>query len=326
MLLADAALAVGLTPQALHNKIKRAQIDVNKSKNRIYFGHEVSKKILDIEFKPQILSFQIVKGGTGKTSMCLSVGVRACLYGAKTLLVDLDSQANLTKACGIVAKNKPIMHDVINQDLRFEDAILNVCDGLDIFPSRIENIVLDTKIMLNRHPLERLYKDMLEPLKEKYDLILIDCPPALGCSVTAATLASDKIIAPVTPSEFSLDGLGITADEMGNIEKHFKTNINLYALLNEYDTRTTLSSDTLRLLLSSTRFANKVLRAVVRKSQEFENSLVKRITIFDSLNNNSAKEDIDLLTRELLNIGPVANLEAITSDANKQDALQQSQE
>lgn len=303
MLVPEAASALGVTAQALHNRIRREDLPHSKSKNRVFFSYETARKLLGLKFKSQILSFQIVKGGTGKTSLCLAFGVRASLYGAKTLLVDLDQQGNLTRACRITAHDKPIMIEIINQEIPIQSGIVPVCEGLDILPSRIENALLDSNLMLKRLPLDRVYKDMFLPLKRKYDLILFDCPPALGSSITAAALASDKVIAPVTPSEFSLEGLEITSKELENIEKSFKTSIPLSPLLNEFDARTTLSHDTMRFLIANEKYGENLIRSAIRKSQEFENVLTKGASIFDTLLNTPAKEDVDLLTRELLQIG-----------------------
>ncbi len=307
MLVTEAADALGITSQALHNQLKRKKLTYSKSKNRVYFTHTTSRKLLELEFKPQIISFQIVKGGTGKTTLCLSFGIRASLYGARTLLIDLDQQGNLTKACKIKAHDKPVMIEIINQEIPIREGIVSVFDGLDILPSRIENTLLDSNLMLKRLPLDRIFKEMLHPLKKDYDLILIDCPPALGSSVTAASLASDKVISPVTPSEFSLEGLEITSTEISNIEKNFKTNISVYPVLNEFDARNSLSHDILRFLMTNAKYGDKFMRTVIKKCQEFENAVANRVSIFDTLNSNTAKEDIDLFTRELLQIGDFSN-------------------
>jgi chromosome partitioning protein len=187
--------------------------------------------------------------------------------------------------------------------MSIEEGIVPVYDGLDLLPSRIENALLDSNLMLKRLPLDRIYRDMIDPLKSKYDLILIDCPPALGSSVTAASLASDKIISPVTPSEFSLEGLEITSREIANIEKTFKTLIPVCPILNEFDPRTSLSHDTMRFLLSHPTHSKNLIRTAIRRSQEFENVLTKGMSLFDSLASTTAKEDVDLLARELLKIG-----------------------
>ncbi len=308
MLVSEASDVLGVTSQALHNQIRRKELVHYKSRNRVYFYHETAKSLLDLSFSPQIISFQIVKGGTGKTSICLAVAVRACLYGAKTLLIDLDQQGNLTKACRVDTQNKPIMIELINQSIPIRKGIVPVCEGLDIFTSRIENALLDSNLMFKSLPLDRIYRDMILPLKKEYDLILIDCPPALGSSVTAAALTSDRVIAPITPSEFSLEGLEITKDEIHNIEKNFHTSIHLSPILNEFDVRTSLSHETMRFLI--TNYNQNLVKSVIRKSQEFENVLTKGMSIFDTLRVTTAKEDIDLLTRELLHIGEFSSMEA----------------
>lgn len=322
MLVTDAAETLETTVQAIHNQIKRKQLPHQKSKNRVYFGHETAKQLFGIQFKPQVISFQIVKGGTGKTSLCLSLGVRASLYGAKTLLIDLDQQGNLTKACRVKTHDKPIMIELINQDMTISDGIVPVYPGLDLLPSRIENALLDSNLMLKRLPLDRIYRDMIEPLKAKYDFILIDCPPALGSSVTAAALASDKIISPVTPSEFSLEGLEITSREIVNIEKTFKTAIPVCPILNEFDPRTSLSHDTMRFLVSHPTHSTHLIRTAIRRSQEFENVLAKGISIFDPLASSTAKEDVDLLARELLKIGEFVKYNQLpTIDTSRLNAI-----
>ncbi|SRR5579883_435663 len=310
MLVTDAAEVMGTTVQALHNQIKRKNLPHQKSKNRVYFAYETARQLFEIKFNPQVFSFQIVKGGTGKTSLCLGLGIRATLYGARTLLIDLDQQGNLTKACRVKSHDKPIMIELINQDIPVEEGIVSVYEGLDILPSRIENALLDSNLMLKRLPLDRIYKDMIDSLKNQYDLILIDCPPALGSSVTAASLASDRVISPVTPSEFSLEGLEITSREVANIEKSFKKAVPVCPLLNEFDPRTSLSHDTMRFLVTHPKHSQHLIRTAIRRSQEFENVLTKGMSIFDSLANSSAKEDVDLLTRELLKIGEFAKKSA----------------
>jgi chromosome partitioning protein len=210
MLASDIAAFLNITVQGIHNQLKRKNLTFNKSCNRVFFGYETSKSILNLKINPLVAAFQIVKGGTGKTAICHSVAVRASLYGVKTLCIDLDQQGNLTTAFRIKADQTPIMVEIINQKLPIKEGIVPVCAGLDLMPSRIENALLDNNIMLKRLPLDRIYREVIQPLKKEYDLILIDCPPALGSSVTAAALAVDVIISPVTPSEFSLSGLQIT--------------------------------------------------------------------------------------------------------------------
>lgn len=298
----EAAAILGISVQAIHKQIKAKNLDSSKSQNRVYFGHETAKNLFNFKFNPQIISFQIVKGGTGKTSIALSFSIRANLYGAKVLCIDLDQQGNLTQALQVDAENKPVLIDVIKQKMDISDAIIPVFPGLDLIPSRIENAVLDNVLMLERHPLHTVFRDELQKLKEKYDLIVIDCPPALGQAVAAITLSSDLIIAPVTPEEFSLSGLKISFEEIKEMEKKYGIKIPFKLILNKFDTRTTLSHEILTTLIKHPIYGERLFRSYIRSSQEFPNSISASHSIFDTIKINSAKEDIDLFTREALNI------------------------
>jgi chromosome partitioning protein len=112
-----------------------------------------------------------------------------------------------------------------------------------------------------------------------------------------------------------LEGLEITKQEIKNIEKNFHASINLSPLLNEFDVRTSLSHETMKFLM--TNYEKGLIRSVVRKSQEFENVLIKGESIYDSLNSSPAREDIDLLTRELLNITLLANRDYAETKVNE---------
>ena len=302
MTAADAASFLGVSLQAVHKQLRTKQLPFEKSQNRVYFGHETSRGLFQIPFGPRTIAFQIVKGGTGKTSLAYSVARRAHLYGARVLCIDLDQQGNFTQALQVRAEEHPCMADILEGQLNFGESIVQVEDGLDVLPSRIENSVLDNILMLKRMPLDRVYADLFAPLRSKYDLILIDCPPALGSSVAAAALASDLILAPVTPEKFSLSGLKLTTTEIASLEKAYKRSIPVRIVLNKYDNRTALSHDVLTQLVKHHIFGEMLFKSYVRHSQEFPNATAKGESVFDVIRETSAKEDVDLLTVELLDI------------------------
>lgn len=312
MLAPESADFLGISIQAVHKQLKSKNLLFKKTQNRIYFGHETARGLFQLSFRKKIIAIQIVKGGTGKTSLTQAIAIRANLYGARVLCVDLDQQGNLTQAFQVTPAETPVMVDLIirGSNFSFQDGIIKIIPGLDLFPSRIENAVLDNAIMLESLPVDRIYRDMLETVQDDYDLVLIDCPPALGQSVAAATLASTCVIAPVTPEKFSLSGLKVTAQEIENIGKKYHKSILIKVLLNKFDSRTTLSHETLSSLIKNPIFGEKLLKTYVRVSQEFPNAVASGESIFDSTRNNSAKEDIDLLTRELLEIESIKRTES----------------
>ena len=299
---AEAASYLKITLQALHKKLKVKQLAFEKNQNRIFFGHETAKKLFKLDFKKKIIAFQIVKGGTGKTSIAHAVSIKANLYGAKVLCIDLDQQGNLTQAFKVNPEESPVMIDILKDKLHIEEAIIRISSGLDIIPSRIENAILDNAIILDRLALDHVYKDIITPLKKHYDLIVIDCPPALGQSVAAVTLSSDVIIAPVTPEKFCLSGLKITSQELSNIEKNYHKNIPMKLVLNKFDSRTSLSHEVLSSLIKHPIYGEKLYKTYIRASQEIPNAIAKGISIFDTLKTTTAKEDIDLLTKEILEL------------------------
>lgn len=299
---AEVAEYLGLTVQAIHKRIKILGLKENKAQNRIFFSHETARKIINPVVKPLILATAVVKGGVGKTTIAEALAVRACMYGLKVLCVDVDQQANLTKGLSMdkLAKGKPIMIDLVEGRAEVEEAILNVVPGLDLLPSRLDNVTLDSYMMVRRINLDSVFTKILSPIFKNYDLIIFDCPPTLGTTVCASILASDLIIAPLNPDVYSYEGIEIMDKEIENIRRQFNKNIQWKILLNKFDSRTILSTDYISQLIQDPKFSNKLLKSVVRTSQEFSNMKKKEKTIYDTLKKTTAKEDIDALTKEII--------------------------
>jgi chromosome partitioning protein len=302
MLVSDAAEFLDMTVQGVHKRLKSKKMPFERSLNKIFFRHDTARKLFNVKFKQKIIAVQIVKGGTGKSTLTHSIAVRANLYGAKVLCVDIDQQGNLSQAFQVNPEKSPILMDIISKDVDVNEAIIPISTGLDLIPSRIENAALDNTLMLQMSPLDRVYNEILEPLRQKYDLILIDCPPSLGQSVAAAALTADLIISPVTPEKFSLSGLKVTAQEIMSLEKKYKRKSNLKIVLNKFDNRTTLSHETLSILIKHPIYSLKLFKNYIRANQEFPNVIAQGISIYDSLRSTTAKEDIDMLTKEILGI------------------------
>lgn len=298
----DAAKLKNVTTQAIHKELKAKGLDSCKNNNRVYFGHETAKRVFNFSFEKHVISFQIVKGGTGKTTITHAFAIRANLYGARVLCIDLDQQGNLTQAFGINCDNSPVMVDIIEDTTLINKAIVNIAPGFDIIPSRIENAVLDNHLMLNKYPLDRVYKNIINAVVNNYDLILIDCPPALGQSVTAATLASDIIVFPLTPEKFSLSGLEVSYKEISTINERFNTSCNFKILLNKFDMRTALSNEVLAKIMNHSIFQKMTYNTFIRSCQDFPNKLYAATNIFSDTKFSAAKDDIDLLTKEILQL------------------------
>ncbi|HZW60734.1 MAG TPA: ParA family protein [Candidatus Babeliales bacterium] len=303
MLASEASDYLQVTLPAIHKHLKSKNLAYTKSQNKVYFDHETSKQIFKLDFKPSCWSWQNLKGGVGKTHLSFATAIRLSLYGARVGVIDLDQQGNFTHACGVNAEDKPILIDIISENLNIEDHMIKVREGLDILPSRIDNAVLDNMFAVNSLPVDRELKKRVAKLKTKYDFVFIDCPPSLGATVSSAALAADYIVVPVDPERFSLLGLNVTLKELEkNITDRYDADLDIRIIFNKYDGRTVLSHQVLTSLVKDEDYNKRLFKTFIRTSQDLPNSVAKGKSIFDSLRPSTAKEDIDLLAREFIEL------------------------
>lgn len=302
MTISEAAAYLKITPQAIHKRIKSKELPISIKQNRFYFGYETARYLFDIPFSKKSRAIQHVKGGVGKTQTTRDVGICSTLYGSKTILIDLDPQGDLTRTgFKFNAQGKPIILDIIRKKASLSDSIVNILPGLDLIPSHIDNIVLDNTLLLERYPLDKVFKDIIKELKTMgYHNILIDCPPALSTSITAVELAVDGVIAPLNPDPASFAGLETLEEEIKKMEERYNKKIPVNIFLNEFDSRNDLSHFYKNELKD--KYSHRAFKTYVRKSQAFPNSVEIGESIFDTLKITPAKEDIHLLTREILGI------------------------
>ena len=321
MLIKEAALALNISEKEVLTKLEHLKLSFYKSSNLAYFSYNSARDFFKLESNPKAVAFQIVKGGTGKTSLASAFAVRANLYGLKVLCIDLDQQGNLTHTFNINAENYPVMVDILAEGYSYEQAITKVYPGLYLLGSRIENALIDDVIKLKKLPLEIVFKEYFTELKKQYDLIVVDCPPNIGPSVAAVTLAVDLVVAPVVPENFALSGLKITCNSIKELEQNYGKNIKFKILVNKYDARTILSQDALHMLSNHSGYAPHLLQTYIRTSQEFPNAIAKGKTIFDQIKPTIAKADVDNLTRELLQIGSFTKLKSKLNNFTLEESL-----
>lgn len=302
MTITDAATCLGQTKTWVTSLLTERSLPYFKSNGVIYFEHETAKHFFQFSFTPRVIVFQIVKGGTGKTSLVYEFANRANLYGARVLCIDMDQQGNLTHAFNQDAEESPVMIDVLVDNHPLEDSIIEVAPGIDLLPSRFENAMLDEVLRLKNFPLEHVYREPLQRLKKYYDVIVVDCPPSLGQSVAACALAADYLLSPVTPEKFALSGLEIAYQSLEELQENFELSIDFKVVLNKFEARTTLSQEALKYLQKNPKYRNKLLKNCIRSSQDFSKAVANQGSIFDAIKPTTAKEDVDHLTRELLEI------------------------
>lgn len=174
-----------------------------------------------------VVCFANNKGGVGKTTTTAALGQAWAKMGKKVLFIDLDSQANLT---GIISPLQPSQHEYSIRDAfidRNNLHIENVTENVDLIPSELSlsNFDRDTASIITGR--EYLLADLVKPLKQKYDFILIDCPPALGLITYNALIASDHLVMVTTADGLSYQGMVMIANLYSDVKSSDRLNSNL---------------------------------------------------------------------------------------------------
>ena len=155
--------------------------------------------------KTRIIAVANHKGGVGKTTTVATLGSIFAKVGVRVLMVDLDAQCNLTDTF-LSEVEGPTVYEVFKD--RRDCRPTRIKDGLDILPASLDMSALDLSIG-GQFEKERILSDVLEKMNisERYDLVLLDCPPSLGLVTVNALVAADEVYVPIAPEVYPLKGL-----------------------------------------------------------------------------------------------------------------------
>lgn len=230
----------------------------------------------------KVISVANQKGGVGKTTTTVTLCAILAKRGKKVLLIDADPQGNATSGLGVTKEVELSIYDVLVGETPIEDTIqpTNI-KNLKVCPSNINLAGAEVELvsMMSR---EQRLKEKLEEAREKFDFILIDCPPSLGLITLNSFTASDSILIPVQCEYYALEGLGQLINTVNLVKKHLNKSLELEgALLTMYDARTNLSNQVVKEVKKY--FNDKVYKTVIPRNVRLSEapSYGMPITIFD---------------------------------------------
>jgi len=247
-----------------------------------------------------VLAIANQKGGVGKTTTAINLAAALALRGRKTLLIDLDPQANTSMSYVDLRSVQRSMYDVfIDTTVRLKDVIVSTpIESLSVAPARIALAKLEARMTGELDAPFRL-KDQLKEVQEEFPYVVIDCPPALGLLTVNALVAATHLLIPIQSSYFALEG---TDDLLETIEKvRLRPNPELRILgvvITMHDRRTALGRD-IREQIKKV-FGDKVFRTVISKSVRLEESPAYRESIFTFAPDSSGASEYYRLCEEVI--------------------------
>lgn len=235
----------------------------------------------------KVISIANQKGGVGKTTTAINVSSLLAAAEKKTLLVDIDPQANSSSGIG-VNSHTPSVYEVLIGTKNINDVIINTyMPFMDILPSNI-NLVGAEIEMVDFPNREKLLKDALFDASQNYDFIIIDCPPSLGLLTLNALTSSDSVLIPVQCEYFALEGLGQLLNTINIVKKHFNKDLSIEGvLLTMFDTRLRLSQQVAEEVRKY--FGDKVFKTVIHRNVRISEapSFGKPIILYDAASKGS---------------------------------------
>jgi chromosome partitioning protein len=211
----------------------------------------------------KIYVFVNQKGGVGKTTSAINMGAFLAEAGKSVLLVDFDSQANLSSGMGL-AGVKPGSYELISGIAGAEDVVHGTTEsGLSVIPASIDLSGAAVELIEQKER-DFFLKKALAPLREKYDYIFIDCPPSLGILTINGLVAADRVLIPMQCEYFAMEGLSLLLQTIRRIQK-LNPGLDIGGIFfTMYDSRTKLGQEVVRQV--SAHFKKKVFNSIVPRN------------------------------------------------------------
>ena len=261
----------------------------------------------------KVIALTNQKGGVGKTTTAVNLGVGLAKQGNKVLLVDADAQANLTMALGYSKPDEiPVTLTTVMQDIMddrpfdVQGAILHHNEGVDLLPSNIELSGLEVRL-INAISRESILKTCINEVKKNYDFVLVDCMPSLGMLTINALAAADSVVIPTQPHYLSAKELELLLRSVSKVKRQINPKLRIDGILmTMVMPRTNISKEITALVKSAYGQKIKVFESEIPHSIRAVEATAEGKSIYAYDKNGKVAEAYEQFSKEVVEIGEKA--------------------
>ena len=258
----------------------------------------------------KVIALANQKGGVGKTTTTVNLGIGLARQGKKVLLVDADAQGNLTDSLGWNEPDKlpvslaTIMTKIITDEpFDLAEGILRHEEGIDLMPANIELSAMEVSLV-NTMSREIVLRNYLKEVKGKYDYVLIDCMPSLGMITVNALVAADSVIIPVQAHYLPAKGMTQLLQTINRVKKNINPNLKIEgALLTMVDNRTNFAKDISYMLRSNYGDKLRVFKTEIPLAIKAAETSAEGKSIYTHDAHGKAAAAYEALTKEVMSGG-----------------------
>lgn len=274
--------------------------------------------------KCKVIAVTNQKGGVGKTTTTENVAIGLALNGCNVLIVDFDPQGDLTSCLGwknndsLEHSVSSMLDDYINDnDINYESLILHHEEHVDLIPANIELADFEMRLVsvINR---EQTLSNCIEPLRNQYDYIFIDCPPSLGMLTVNALSAADEVLIPVQTQYLPAKGMTKLLQTVGKVQRKINSNLKITGIVMTLaDLNTNLTKSTIETIRESFGKNIRVFDTIIPKATKASEASISGKSIYAYAKDSKVALAYSNFTKELINNQKVKHKEELNRQEKK---------